>query len=80
MTNEKFDEARMIKERIQHISIIIDLISTFDYKCEPPIRYTGLSISRNSNKEVVLNEGEVVFLRRSLETERERLRDEFEKL
>lgn len=79
MTNEKYEEARMLKERIAHITQVIDLLNSREYTCEPPIRNTSIEITRGPLR-VNVNEGEAKFILAALRTERERLQDEFEKL
>jgi hypothetical protein len=81
MTQEKFEQARMIKQQIEHITQVIEKLSTHEYRCEPPTRDSGLTLIRGTNcAQVQLNEGEVVYMILTLKSERDRLHEEFQKL
>lgn len=83
MTEEKFEQARIILKQIESLDKLIAFLNTLDYKCEPPIRSTSWHLvkaigSNNPDKE--LNEGEVVTIIKALQAEKDRLKLEFGRL
>lgn len=80
MTQEKFEKAKEIEERVKHLTEIIDNLSKFDYKLEPPTRMSNFNLYKYREPHVNLNEGEVVVIRKALEDERSRLQQEFGRL
>ncbi len=80
MTQEKFEQAKMLEERIKSIDKLIECFSSYDYRLEPPTRMSNYSIWRGSLKEIVLNEAEAVLFRKALVDEKSRLQQEFGRL
>lgn len=83
MTEEKFEQARIIRKQIESLDKLIFMLTDFDYKCDPPIRSTSWHLVRaigSSNPDKELNEGEVVAIINSLRAERDRLKYEFGRL
>ena len=80
MTQEKFEKAKMLEEQIKHITEIIEDLSKYDYKLEPPTRMSSFDLYKYHESHTNLNEGEVVVIRKALEDERSRLQQEFGRL
>lgn len=80
MTQERFEDAKMLEQRIKSISKLIDCFCEAKYKLEPPTRMSGFSIFRGSQREILLNEAEVVVFLNALIDEKNRLLKEFERL
>lgn len=80
MTQEKFEQAKMIEARIKSITEKIDIFSTYQYELKPPTRMSGFSIKMGSQREISLNEGETVLFLNTLIDEKNRLQNEFGRL
>lgn len=80
MTEKKFEQAKMLEERIKSIEKLIGCFSTYDYRLEPPTRMSSYSLWRGSQKEIVLNEAEAVLFKNALVDEKSKLQKEFERL
>lgn len=79
MTQETFELARHLKTRILHITECIELLSRYEYRLDPPIRQSNIRLMLNDSM-LTLNEGEVVFLKKALSEEKDRLIQEFNNL
>lgn len=82
MTNDAYEQARIIKNQIEHIDLILDEhhLSKFNYECAPPIRSTMWTLVGNQGITVDLNEGEIVCIREALKSQKAILERKFEKL
>lgn len=80
MTQETYEQARIIERQIAHIGEVLTLIHIREYECKPPIRHTSFMLKCDCGGFVELNEGEMVTLRDALELKKEWLKKEFEKL
>lgn len=79
MTKEQFEQAKMLEQRLQSVSKLIECFSETEYALEPPMRMSGFSIVKG-NKELLLNEAEAVVFLNALIDEKNRLQKEFERL
>ena len=80
MTQEKFEKAKRIEEQIKHLTEIIDSLSKYEYRLEPPTRMSNFNLYKYHEPHVNLNEGEIVVIRKAFEDERSRLQQEFGRL
>lgn len=83
MTEEKFEQARIILKQIESLDKLITMLNDFDYKCDPPIRSTSWHLVKaigSSNPDKELNEGEVVAIRNTLIATRNVLKIDFDEL
>jgi hypothetical protein len=83
MTKEQFEKAANIEDQIASIDTILAELSKYTYSLQPPTRQTswclGLNIRSNALS-LDLNEGEVVAIRDALESRKNVLEQEFERL
>lgn len=80
MTQKEFEKAKEIEERVKHLTEIIDSLSKYDYKLEPPTRMSNFNLYRYHEPHITFNETEVIVIRKALEDERSRLQQEFGRL
>lgn len=82
MTEEKFEQARIILKQIESLDKLISMLTDFDYKCDPPIRSTSWHLVKaiGSSPDKELNEGEVVAIRNALIATRNILKFDFDEL
>lgn len=79
MTNEQFERAKMLEQRMQSVSNLIECFSEPEYVLDPPTRLSGFSIVKGSQV-YLLNEAEAVAFLHALMDENSRLKEEFESL
>lgn len=77
MTKEKFEKAKELEKRIDHISKVIDLIAGHDSSLDQPIMETIYAIYVTYENWIGLNEGEFALIQKALEDEKFRLCQEF---
>lgn len=86
MTQETYEQARIIERQIAHIDDVLKFITPYEYKCEPPTRCTSFALRRTAGSQgcvptyVDLSEGEIVTFRDALELKKEQLKKQFEEL
>lgn len=80
MTQEKFEQAKMLESRIKSISELIELFSVHQYELKPPTRMSNYAIWRGSQREIDLNEAEAILFLNALKDEKNRLLNEFGRL
>lgn len=80
MTQKTFETAKQLEARIEHIAKVIDLLGFHAYELDPPTRQTRYDIQIREKEWINLNEGEVVFLKKALLEEKDRLIQEFNNL
>lgn len=83
MTEEKFEQARIILKQIESLDKLIAFLKTLDYKCDPPIRSTSWRLVKaigSDSPYEELNEGEVVAITNALIAARNVLKIDFDEL
>ena len=81
MTKEQFEQAKMLEQRFQSVSKLIECCFNDEpeYTLDPPTRMSGISVVKGSHVHF-LNEAEAMVFLNALVEERSRLREEFERL
>lgn len=77
MTNEQFYKAENIKRRISKVNELIEFFSKNTYDLNPPTRLTSYKIGYELQKEIPLQEGDVVAILNAFKKEKSELEDEF---
>lgn len=77
MTNEQFCKAENIKRRISKVNELIEYFSKNTYDLDPPTRATSYKIGYERQKEIPLQEGDVVAILNAFKKEKKQLEDEF---
>ena len=77
MTNEQFYKAENIKKRILKVNELIEYFSKHTYDLKPPTRSTSYTICYERQKEIELQEGDVVVILNAFKKEKSKLEDEF---
>ena len=77
MTNEQFYKAENIKRRISKVNELIEFFSKYTYDLDPPTRSSGYKVCCHRQKEIELQEGDVVAILNAFKKEKIKLEDEF---
>ena len=83
MTEIQFEQADMLKRRIASIDKLIESLSEYEYKQDPPTRHTSWHLKfdcGNKGIDIYLNEGEVLTIINALNNKKSELQFEFGRL
>lgn len=83
MTQSQYEQATLIKDQIKSIDEVLEALSRFEHECDPPTRMSSfdLVVDHTETKICInLNEGEVVWIKDSLESMKNCLQRQFDKL
>lgn len=83
MTNEAYEKATMLKNQINSVDKLLDALWRLECQCDPPTRMSSYSLVVDLTEtkiNIELNQGEVAYIRYSLETYKAVLQNEFGKL
>lgn len=83
MTLAEYEQATQIKDQIKSIDEVVEALSRFEHACDPPTRMSAfdLVVDHTETKiRINLNEGEVVWIKDALESMKNCLQRQFDKL
>lgn len=83
MTQSQYEQATLIKDQIKSIDEVLEALSQFGLDCNPPTRMSGFDLVSNHTENKIhinLNQGEVVWIKDALESMKNCLQRQFDKL
>ena len=80
MDKKDFEKAADIRNRIKHLTELLDMLSRREYSLDQPSLPSVFTIYSPMGPHIDLNAGEVVYIRQALQSAIERLEQEFQAL